>query len=249
VRVYAPRSTPAPILAQIALFGGDLRLLEGHIGDCGREARAWAAESGAVDLSTLREPYRIEGKKTLGLEIAMQFGWSLPQAIIYPTGGGTGLIGMWKVFQELRTAGWVADPPPRMYAVQATGCAPIVRAFEAGTDEATPWQNPSTVASGLRVPGPLGDRLILRALRESGGGAVAVTDAQLTGESLALAREEGIDCSPEGGAAIAAARVLRESRHLSPEERVVIFNTGAGWLYREPGRLAGVPDEGDIPAS
>jgi len=247
VRVYAPRSTPRPILAQIALFGGDLQLLEGHIGDCGRAAREWSAQHGAVDLSTLREPYRIEGKKTLGLELAMQFGWSLPDAIIYPTGGGTGLIGMWKAFDELRQAGWVTDPPPKMFTVQSTGCAPIVRAFEERAAHATPWTNPWTVASGLRVPGPLGDRLILRALAESGGGAVAVTDDELMTEAAELARTEGIDCSPEGGAAVAAARLLRERGDLHPEARLVVFNTGAGWLYRSQEELATSPAGGDIP--
>ncbi len=231
-RVYAPRTTPRPILEQIRVFGGELVLLDGHIGDCGRAARAWAAESGAVDLSTLREPYRIEGKKTLGLELAMQFNWTLPAAIIYPTGGGTGLIGMWKAFAELREAGWVTDPPPRMYTVQSTGCAPVVRAFEAGVDHATPWEDPWTVASGLRVPGPLGDRLMLRALRESGGGAIAVTDEDLTEEARRASQEEGIDLSPEGGAALAAARRLRADGVLGAEARVVVFNTGAGWLYR-----------------
>lgn len=231
-RVYAPRTTPRPILEQIRVFGGELVLLDGHIGDCGRAARAWAAESGAVDLSTLREPYRIEGKKTLGLELAMQFNWTLPAAIIYPTGGGTGLIGMWKAFAELREAGWVTDPPPRMYTVQSTGCAPVVRAFEAGADHATPWEDPWTVASGLRVPGPLGDRLMLRALRESGGGAIAVTDEDLTEEARRASQEEGIDLSPEGGAALAAARRLRADGVLGAEARVVVFNTGAGWLYR-----------------
>ena len=238
VRVYAPRSTPSPILEQIRLFGGDLQLLEGHIGDCGRAARAWAAEHDAVDLSTLREPYRIEGKKTLGLELAMQFGWSLPDAIIYPTGGGTGLIGMWKAFEELARAGWVTDSMPKMFTVQSSGCAPIVKAFEEGRDRAIPWEDPWTVASGLRVPGPLGDRLILRALAESGGGAVAVSDDDLVAEAISVARTEGIDCAPEGGAAIAAARILRERGQLHPEARVVVFNTGAGWLYRPPGQLA-----------
>ena len=146
VRVYAPRTHPAtdpdPDSPSSAATSS---LLDGHIGDCGKAARAWAAETGALDLSTLREPYRIEGKKTLGLELAMQLGWSLPDAIIYPTGGGTGLIGMWKAFAELRAAGWVTDPPPRMYTVQSTGCAPIVRAFEAGADRATPWEDPWTV--------------------------------------------------------------------------------------------------------
>jgi threonine synthase len=240
VRVYAPKTTPKAILAQIVTFGAELVLLDGHIGDCGKAARAWSAETGAMDLSTLREPYRIEGKKTLGLEIAMQYSWGLPQVIIYPTGGGTGLIGMWKAFQELREAGWVTDEPPRMYTVQSTGCAPIVRAFEAGTDRADPWQDPWTSASGLRVPGPLGDRLILQALRESGGSAVAVPDADLEADARLGSSVEGIDFAPEGGAAIAAARLLLERGQISPSDRVVVFNTGAGWLYRTPGEL--LPD-------
>ncbi|MEP6590732.1 MAG: threonine synthase [Gemmatimonadota bacterium] len=237
VRVYAPSTTPATILSQIVTYGAELILLEGHIGDCGKAAKAWAAESGAVDLSTLKEPYRIEGKKTLGLEIALQLGWRLPQAIIYPTGGGTGLIGMWKAFQELQAAGWVTDPMPRFYSVQSTGCAPVVRAFEAGAVAAEPWTDPWTVASGLRVPGPLGDRLMLRILRESGGGAVAVDDATMTELATRGTRLEGIDFSPEGGASIAAATSLQQRGLLDPGEMVVLFNTGAGWLYRDPSEL------------
>ena len=232
VRVFAPQTTPPTLLAQIKLFGGDLHLDPGHIGDCGKRSRAWAAESGAMDLSTLREPYRIEGKKTLGLELAEQFGWTLPDVILYPTGGGTGLIGMWKAFQELRDAGWVRCKLPRMYAVQSTGCAPIIRAFDAGTPKADPWPDPWTVASGLRVPGPLGDRLILTALRESGGGAVAVTDEALMAAALGHSRLEGIDLSPEGGASLAALAHLLATGQVDPDERVVAFNTGAGWLYR-----------------
>ncbi len=163
VKVFAPASTPGTILRQIRTFGGDLELLEGHIGDCGRASRAWAAEHGAMDLSTLREPYRIEGKKTLGLELSMQLGWTMPSVIIYPTGGGTGLIGMWKAFEELLAAGWVTGDPPRMFTVQASGCAPIVRAFESGAEGAEPWPDPRTVASGLRVPAPIGDRIMLDA--------------------------------------------------------------------------------------
>jgi threonine synthase len=233
-RVYAPATTPAPILAQIRAFGGDLVLLDGHIGDCGKAARAFAAERGAVDVSTLREPYRIEGKKTLGLELAEQLGWSLPDAIVYPTGGGTGLIGMWKAFQELRAAGWVSGEGalPRMYSVQATGCAPVIRAFETGAERCTPWPDPTTVAAGLRVPGPLGDRLMLQALRESGGGAVAVSDVALTAAAGELQTIEGIDAAPEGGAALAGAVELRRRGLIKAEERVVVFNTGAGWLYR-----------------
>jgi threonine synthase len=235
VRVFAPRTTPATILSQITAYGGELVLLDGHIGDCGRAARAWSAESGAVDLSTLREPYRIEGKKTLGLELAMQLDWRAPHAIIYPTGGGTGLIGMWKAFQELAAVGWVTDPMPRFYTVQSTGCAPVVRAFEAGAERAEPWSDPWTVASGLRVPGPLGDRLMLQALRVSRGGAIAVPDEALAAEALRVTREEGVDLSPEGGASIVAAAELARRGALHPDEQVVVFNTGAGWLYRDAG--------------
>jgi threonine synthase len=232
-RVYAPASTPAPIVAQIRSFGGDLVLLDGHIGDCGKAARAFAAETGAVDVSTLREPYRIEGKKTLGLELAEQLGWTFPDAIVYPTGGGTGLIGMWKAFQELRDAGWVRRGPlPRMFSVQSTGCAPVVRAFESGADQCTPWPDPQTLAAGLRVPGPLGDRLMLRALRDSGGGAVAVGDEVLAAAARELQTLEGIDAAPEGGAALAGAVELKRRGAIRADECVVVFNTGAGWLYR-----------------
>ena len=231
-RVYAPASTPRPILDQIRAFGGELVLLEGHIGDCGIAARLYADDTGAIDVSTLREPYRIEGKKTLGLELAEQLGWTLPDAIIYPTGGGTGLIGMWKAFQELYQAGWLRGPLPRMYTVQATGCAPVVQAFESGAERVTLWPDPTTVAAGLRVPGPLGDRLMLRALRESGGGAVAVSDEALVEAAHELQRAEGIDASPEGGAALAGAVSLMRRGILRSDERIVVFNTGAGWLYR-----------------
>lgn len=237
VRIYAPRTTPRTILDQITLTGGELVLLDGHIGDCGKASRAFAAESGAFDLSTLREPYRIEGKKTLGIELAEQMGWSLPDVVLYPTGGGTGLIGMWKVFLELLEAGWITGPLPRMYAIQADGCAPVVRAFEAGHDSCAPWADPWTVASGLRVPGPLGDRLILRALRESGGGAIAVSDAALTADARLAATTEGLDLAPEGGAVVAGLRQLLSRGLVSAGERVVLFNTGAGWLYRESGQL------------
>lgn len=231
-RVYAPASTPRPILDQIRAFGGELVLLEGHIGDCGIAARLYADDTGAIDVSTLREPYRIEGKKTLGLELAEQLGWTLPDAIIYPTGGGTGLIGMWKAFQELHQAGWLRGPLPRMYTVQATGCAPVVQAFESGAERVTLWPDPTTVAAGLRVPGPLGDRLMLRALRESGGGAVAVSDEALVEAAHELQLAEGIDASPEGGAALAGAVSLMRRGILRSDERIVVFNTGAGWLYR-----------------
>jgi len=233
VRVYAPRSTPSRLLEQVGVHGGDLHVTDGHIGDCGKASRAWAAESGAFDMSTLREPYRIEGKKTLGLEIAEQLEWTLPDAIIYPTGGGTGLIGMWKAFNELRAAGWLSpDARTRLFSVQSTGCAPVVRAFETGAEAPTVWEDPETVASGLRVPGPLGGRLVLRGLRETGGEAVAVPDETLTAWQEQVAQEEGLDMSPEGGAAVAALAELVERGTVARDARVLVFNTGAGWLYR-----------------
>jgi threonine synthase len=233
VRVYAPDTTPAPILATIRALGADLHLVAGHIGDAGRAARAFAAEHGYFDVSTLREPYRIEGKKTMGIEVAEQLGWRLPDAIVYPTGGGTGLIGMWKVFAEMRTAGWIdAARLPRMIVAQADGCAPIVRAHRAGEDRAVPWENPATHASGLRVPGPLGDRLILRALRESGGDAESASEDAIRRGTGRLAHASGIDVGPEGGCAFAVTEALRRQGRLDPVAEVLIFNTGSGASYR-----------------
>jgi threonine synthase len=229
--VFAPITTPKTILAQIRAFGAELTLIDGHIGDCGRAANELSARTGAFDLSTLREPYRIEGKKTLGLELAEQLGWTLPDAIIYPAGGGTGLIGMWRAFGELRTASWLQGQVPRLFAVQSSGCAPVVRAWEAGADRCEPWADPWTVASGLRVPNPLGGALMLRAIRETSGGAVAVSDSDLEQEARAASRRDGVNLSPEGGATFAAARKLRSSGHLGADDRVILFNTGAGWLY------------------
>ena len=234
VRVYAPTETPAPILGMIRAFGAELVTVSGHIGDAGKAAREFAAERGWFDVSTLREPYRIEGKKTMGLEIAEQLGWRFPDAIIYPTGGGTGLIGMWKAFEELVTAGWIDERArrPRMITAQAAGCAPIVRAFHAGEERATAWTNPQTHASGLRVPGPLGDRLILRALRESGGDAESAGEAEIRNGTLEITRRTGVDASPEGGCALAVCRKLVAAGRLSKDAEVVLFNTGAGASYR-----------------
>src|SRR5207249_6015199 len=182
IRVYAPETTPRAILDTIRTFGAQLELVDGHIGDAGKLARAFAAECGYFDVSTLREPYRIEGKKTMGAELAEQLGWRLPTHIIYPTGGGTGLIGMWKVFAEMIEGGWLPKNTtlPKMIVAQAEGCAPIVRAHHEGKDRAVPWENPVTHAAGLRVPGPLGDRLILKAVRESGGTAHAVSEQAIS---------------------------------------------------------------------
>ena len=234
VRVYAPASTPAPILATIRALGADLQLVDGHIGDAGKQSRAFAAEQGYVDMSTLREPYRIEGKKTMGLELAEQLGWRLPTHIIYPTGGGTGLIGMWKVFAEMRDAGWLPRTVtmPRMVVAQADGCAPMVRAFHARADRATPWEHPETHASGLRVPGPLGDRLILRALYESEGDAASVSEATIREETLRLSRSSGIDAAPEGGCALGVLALLVKERRIPADAEVLVFNTGSGASYR-----------------
>lgn len=234
VRVYAPKTTPRAILDTIRIFGAELELVEGHIGDAGKAARAFAAASGYFDVSTLREPYRIEGKKTMGVELAEQLGWRLPTHIIYPTGGGTGLIGMWKVFAELVKLGWISRHTvmPKMIVAQAEGCAPIVRAWRAGTDHATPWENPTTHAAGLRVPGPLGDRLILRAVRESNGDAVAVSEDAIRAATARIGRETGIDAAPEGGCALAVLETMLGDGRIPSDAEVVVFNTGSGASYR-----------------
>jgi threonine synthase len=234
VRVYAPETTPKPILDTIRTLGADLQLVAGHIGDAGKQARAFAAESGYFDVSTLREPYRIEGKKTMGIEAAEQLGWTLPTHIVYPTGGGTGLIGMWKVFAEMRDGGWLAKDVrmPKMVVAQADGCQPIVRAFRNHEDKATPWENPTTHASGLRVPGPLGDRLILKALYESNGDAHAVSEDAIRAATLELSRASGVDAAPEGGCALAVTKELVAAGRISRDAEVLVFNTGSGASYR-----------------
>lgn len=234
VRVYAPRSTPSPLLSTIRALGADLQLVDGHIGDAGKLSRAFAAEHGYFDISTLREPYRIEGKKTMGIELAEQLGWTLPTHVIYPTGGGTGLIGMWKVFSEMRDGGWLARDValPRMVVAQAEGCAPMVRAFQAKADRAIPWENPETHASGLRVPGPLGDRLILKALYESNGDAGAVSEDTIRSQTLRLSRASGVDTAPEGGAALGVVELLVREGRIPSDAEVLVFNTGSGASYR-----------------
>ena len=233
-RVYAPRETPPSILETIRTLGAELELVPGHIGDAGKQARAFAAESGFFDVSTLREPYRIEGKKTMGIEIAEQLGWRLPTHIVYPTGGGTGLIGMWKVFRELCALGWLprGTALPRMIVAQADGCAPIVRAVGENADRATPWENPTTHAAGLRVPAPLGDRLILRAVRESGGDAVAIPEGEIRRQTMRLSRTTGIDAAPEGGCALAVLEQMARDGRIPAASEVVVFNTGSGASYR-----------------
>ena len=234
VRVYAPRTTPRPILDTIRAMGADLQLLDGHIGDCGKAARAHAAETGDFDLSTLREPDRVEGMKTMGYELAEQLGWRMPDAIVYPTGGGEGTIGIWKAVAEMREARWIdAEAPlPRMIVAQAAGCAPIVRAWRAGASHAPAWENPETHASGLRVPAPLGDRLLLRTLQESAGDAESVDEDTIRSATARLASATGIDAAPEGGCALAATRALVAAGRLSSQSEVVVFNTGSGASYR-----------------
>jgi threonine synthase len=234
VRVYAPRTTPPAILMTIAALGADLHLVDGHIGDAGREATAFAGESGWVNVSTLREPYRVEGMKTMGYELAEQLGRRLPDAIVYPTGGGEGTIGIWKAFDEMRAWRWLPAHAmlPRMVVAQSAGCAPIVRAHAAGADRAEPWTDPMTYASGLRVPGPLGDRLLLRVLRETRGHAVAVDDAVTREATRTLSTMTGVDAAPEGGCALAALSALVRDGALGAKDEVVLFNTGGGASYR-----------------
>jgi threonine synthase len=231
VHVVVPTDTPAPILEEMAALGADVQLLDGLISDCGKVVKKGVQEEGWFDLSTLKEPYRVEGKKTMGYELAEQLGGRLPDAIIYPTGGGTGLIGMWKAFDEMEQLGWIGSDRPKMFTVQAAGCAPMVRAWEAGEDHAETWEGATTYASGLRVPGAVGDFLILRALRESGGGAVAVADHMMAEWVARLGSDTGIFAAPEGGATAAAVPMLMERGLIVPDDEVVLFNTGSGLKY------------------
>lgn len=231
VHVVVPSDTPAPILAEIRALGADLQLLDGLISDCGSVVRSGVEKFGWFDLSTLKEPYRVEGKKTMGYELFEQLGGRLPDGLVYPTGGGTGLIGMWKAFDEMERMGWIGPERPKMFSVQATGCAPMVRAWERGAVEAEPWENAVTYASGLRVPGAVGDFLILRAIRESGGAAVAIPDQDMFDWVQVVGEKTGIFAAPEGGAVAAAVPALIAMGALSPEEEVVLFNTGSGLKY------------------
>lgn len=231
VHVVVPTDTPAPILEEIRALGADLQLLDGLISDCGRVVKQGVEEKGWFDLSTLKEPYRVEGKKTMGYELAEQLGARLPDAIVYPTGGGTGLIGMWKAFDEMERLGWIGSERPKMFTVQAAGCAPMVRAWEQGAEHAETWQGAQTYASGLRVPGAVGDFLILRALRESGGGAVAVPDHVMAEWVAKVGADTGVFMAPEGGATAAAVPMLMEKGLISSDDEVVLFNTGSGLKY------------------
>ena len=229
--VFMPADVPQPFRAECQALGARVTLVDGLINDCGARVRAGAAEHGWFDLSTLKEPYRLEGKKTMGYELAEQFGWRLPDVIIYPTGGGTGLVGMWKAFDEMEAIGLIGPCRPRMVSVQADGCAPIVRAFEQGHEHAELWQGAHTVADGLRVPVAVGDFLIIRAIRASGGTAIALPDAAMIAHASLMGAHTGIFPAPEGGACLAAQVALLQRGWIKPDESVVLFNTGTGLKY------------------
>ena len=231
--VIVPRGTPPAAVAEAAIAGAHVFTIEGSIATAGRVVGRVAPEIGWFDLSTLKEPYRLEGKKTMGLELAEQLGWTLPDVLLYPTGGGTGLVGIPKGFDELRAMGWVRGGT-RFVAVQADGCAPVVKAFHEGADTTAAWENPTTHAAGLRVPSPFAGRQMLRILRESGGDAVAVSERAIVDAQRLLARLEGIWTSPEGAALIAALAVMKDQGQVTPDARVVIMLTGAGIKYAPP---------------
>ena len=244
--VFCPEDTPEVNVREIAMQGARVYRVNGLIDDCGAIVGKGAAEGRWFDFSTLKEPYRIEGKKTMGLELAAQMGWNLPDAIFYPTGGGTGLIGMWKAFDELEALGWIGSKRPRMYAVQASGCAPIVRAFEAGEEHAERWEDAHTVAAGIRVPRAVGDFLILRAVRASGGKAVGVGDPAILAAVDEAARVDGLLLCPEGGATLAAYRAALRTGEVDEDERVVLFNCATGLKYPMPEAPAWLDRHGPI---
>jgi threonine synthase len=231
--VFMPVDAPDVNKIECQVVGAKVVLVRGLITDCGKMVAQGIEEMGWFPLSTLKEPYRVEGKKTMGLEVAEQFDWSLPDVIVYPTGGGTGIIGMWKVFDELEEMGWIGSERPRMVSVQAAGCAPIPKAYEEGKEESEFFENAQTIAAGLRVPHALGDFLVLRAARKSGGKALAVTDEEIMDSVGLMARSEGLFACPEGAATLAALRRMVEEGGVDRDERVVLFNTGSGLKYTE----------------
>jgi len=226
-----PADVPHVHQAECTMYGAHVYLIRGLIDDAGRSLRAPRQARGWFDLSTLKEPYRVEGKKTMGYELAEQFHWSLPDVIIYPTGGGTGIVGMWKAFEEMEALGWIGPRRPRMVIVQASGCAPIVRAHRNGQAHAEPWRDAQTIAAGLRVPEAIGDYLILHAVKASGGAAYAVTDEEILADMRELAQTEGVLACPEGAATFGALKAMVRDGRVAPDERVVLFNTGAGLKY------------------
>jgi threonine synthase len=237
--VFCPADTPEINVREIALAGAHVTLVDGLINDCGRRVGEGRERMGWFDASTLKEPYRIEGKKTMGYELAEQLGWRLPDVIFYPTGGGTGLIGMWKAFAELEALGWIGAQRPRMVAVQAAGCAPIVRAWQQGAEHAEAWRDAHTIAAGIRVPAAIGDFLILRAVRESGGFAIAVDDAGIAAALVEVSRREGLLLCPEGAATYAAWKAALASGQVGAHETAVLFNCASGLKYPLPPATAG----------
>jgi threonine synthase len=231
--IFMPRDVPQSNFIECSATGAKVTLVDGLISDCAKIVASRKDAEGWYDVSTLKEPYRIEGKKTMGYEVAEQFRWQLPDVIFYPCGGGVGMIGMWKAFDEMETLGWIGSKRPKMIAVQAEGCAPIVKAYQEGKQRSDFFENAHTVASGLRVPKALGDFLVLNAVRESGGTAIAVSDAEMIQAGIELATDEGIFAAPEGGACVAALRKLLANGFLKPEQRIVIYNTGSGLKYLE----------------
>lgn len=231
-KVFMPKDVKVPFIRECELYGADVSLVDGLITDAGRIAAEKGKPLGWYDVSTLKEPYRIEGKKTMGYEVVEQLGWTYPDWIIYPTGGGTGMVGMWKAFEELERIGWMKPGSrPKMVTVQAANCAPIIRAFEQGAEKSEMWQNAHTVADGLRVPKAIGDFLVLRAVRESGGTAIAVSDPDMVSAMRELGAREGISAAPEGGAALHAVKVLLRDGRMKPTDTVVVFNTGGALKY------------------
>jgi threonine synthase len=231
--VFVPKDVPRLFVMETEAYAAEVEMVDGLITDAGKVCAERARARGWYECATLKEPYRVEGKKTMGYELAEQLGWKLPDAILYPTGGGTGLIGMWKAFDELGRMGFVGPKRPRMYAVQAEGCAPIVKAFSEGREDAPMWEGAQTLAHGLRVPKALGDFLILRALHESHGAGIAVSDDEIIRGVRDAASTEGLFMAPEGGACVSALRKLKASGHVTPDDSVVLFNTGTGFKYTE----------------
>ncbi len=231
-QVFMPRDVKTPFITECELYGAKVTLVDGLITDAGRIAAETGRPLGWYDVSTLKEPYRIEGKKTMAYEVGEQLGWEFPDWMIYPTGGGTGMVGMWKAFEELEAIGWKhPSRRPRMVSVQAEHCAPIVKAFAEGAESAAPWPEARTIADGLRVPKAIGDFLVLRALRESGGTAVAVTDDSMVAAMRELGAKEGVSAAPEGGAALEALKILVREGRIGPADSVVLFNTGGALKY------------------
>ena len=232
--IFCPADTPEVNVREIALQGGKVWRVNGLINDCGKIVGAGKEAMGWFDVSTLKEPYRIEGKKTMGLELADQLGWQVPDVIFYPTGGGAGLIGMWKAFNELKEIGWISGDLPRMVAVQSSGCAPIVKAYDDGERHADLWEGATTIASGIRVPVAVGDFLILDAVRESDGFAIAVDDSDIAAAHVRVPSEDGMLLCPEGAATVTAYEQALERGLVSKEERAVLFNCGSGLKYPMP---------------